>query len=51
VLGDVMPKGFNTFLLEKIPMLILLGILAGVIGGLAIGAIQMKTSSPSSVGR
>jgi hypothetical protein len=43
-----MAKGFDTSLLEKIPVLILLGILTGALGGLGIGAIQMKTSSPSS---
>ncbi len=46
-----MLKGFNTSLLEKIPVLILLGILAGALGGLGIGLIQMKTSSPFSAGR
>lgn len=46
-----MARGFPTPLLEKIPVLILLGILAGAIGGLAIGWVQMKTSSSSSAGR
>jgi hypothetical protein len=46
-----MPKGFKTSLLENIPVLILLGILAGALGGLGIGMIQMKTSSSSSAGR
>jgi len=46
-----MTKGFKTSLLEKIPVLILLGILAGAIGGLGIGMIQLKTSTPSSAGR
>ena len=43
-----MTKGFKTSLLEKVPVLILLGILAGAIGGLGIGVIQMKTSSSST---
>ena len=46
-----MTEDFKTSLLEKVPMLILLGILAGAIGGLGIGMIQMKTSTSSSVGR
>ena len=46
-----MEKGFNTSLLEKVPVLILLGILAGAIGGLGIGLIQTKTASSASVGR
>jgi hypothetical protein len=47
-----MEKAFNTSLFEKIPLLILLGILAGTIGGLGIGLIQMKSSTPSaSAGR
>jgi hypothetical protein len=46
-----MAKAFKTSLLEKLPVLILLGILAGAIGGLGVGVIQMKTSSPSSIGR
>jgi hypothetical protein len=46
-----MTKAFNTTFLEKVPVLILLGILAGAIGGLGIGMIQMKTSTSSSAGR
>ena len=46
-----MARGFRTSRLEKIPVLILLGILAGALGGLGIGMIQMKTSSASSAGR
>ena len=49
--GGVMKEGFKTSLLEKVPMLILLGILAGAIGGLGIGVIQMKTLSSSSAGK
>jgi hypothetical protein len=35
-------------LLENIPLLILLGILAGAVGGLGIGFIQLKAASSSS---
>jgi hypothetical protein len=37
-------KGF----LESIPMLVLLGLLAGAVGGLGIGLIQQKALSSSS---
>jgi hypothetical protein len=43
-----MAKAFKTSLLENISVLIVLGILAGAIGGLGIGLIQMKTASSSS---
>jgi hypothetical protein len=36
-MGGVMERAFTTSLLEKVPVLILLGILAGAIGGLGIG--------------
>jgi hypothetical protein len=35
-------------LLETLPMLLLLGLLAGAVGGLGIGMIQMKASSTST---
>ena len=35
-------------LLESIPMLILLGLLAGAVGGLGIGIIQLKAASSSA---
>lgn len=35
-------------LLESIPMLILLGLLAGAVGGLGIGVIQMRAASSAS---
>jgi hypothetical protein len=35
-------------LLESIPVLILLGLLAGAIGGLGIGMIQLKAASSST---
>jgi hypothetical protein len=47
-LGGVMAKAISSSLLEKVPVLILLGILAGAIGGLGIGLIQLKASSSSS---
>ncbi|HYU45268.1 MAG TPA: hypothetical protein VEK84_03705 [Terriglobales bacterium] len=34
---------------SSVPMLILLGLLAGAVGGLGIGLIQQKTLSSSSV--
>ena len=46
-----MKEGVKTSLLEKVPVLILLGLLAGAIGGLGIGVIQMKTLSSSSAGK
>jgi uncharacterized membrane protein len=46
-----MAKAFKTSLLENIPVLVLLGILAGAVGGLAIGMIQMKSSSSPSAAR
>jgi hypothetical protein len=35
-------------LLESIPVLILLGLLAGAVGGLGIGMIQLKAASSSA---
>jgi hypothetical protein len=35
-------------LLESIPVLVLLGVLAGAIGGLGIGLIQLKAASSSA---
>ena len=43
-----MAKYMQKSLLEKIPVLILLGILAGAVGGLGVGMIQLKTASSSS---
>lgn len=37
-------------LLESIPVLVLLGVLAGAIGGLGIGMIQLKAASSSAAG-
>ena len=46
-----MKHDFRKSLIEQIPVLVLLGILAGAIGGLGIGLIQSKNASPSSVVR
>jgi hypothetical protein len=46
-----MRMGFRTPLLEKVPMLILLGILAGALGGLVTGVIQSRPASFPSRGR
>jgi hypothetical protein len=35
-------------LLESVPVLVLLGLLAGAVGGLGIGLIQLKAASSSS---
>lgn len=35
-------------LLESIPVLIVLGLLAGAVGGLGIGMIQLKAASSSA---
>ena len=35
-------------LLESIPMLILLGLLAGAVGGLGIGLIQLRAASSAA---
>jgi hypothetical protein len=43
-MGSEMKKS----LLESVPMLVLLGLLAGAIGGLGIGVIQQKSASSSS---
>jgi hypothetical protein len=43
-----MAKYMQKSLLEKVPVLILLGILAGAVGGLGVGMIQLKAASSSS---
>jgi hypothetical protein len=35
-------------LIESLPVLLLLGLLAGAVGGLGIGLVQMKSASSSS---
>jgi hypothetical protein len=42
-----MPKKKSGFL-ESVPMLVLLGLLAGAVGGLGIGLIQQKALSSAS---
>ena len=37
-----MAKLLKNALLESVPMLVLLGLLAGAVGGLGIGLMQMK---------
>jgi hypothetical protein len=46
-----MAKSIPTSFFEQIPVLIILGILAGAVGGLGIGLVQMKTSSSAASGR
>jgi hypothetical protein len=38
-------------LIESIPVLILLGLLAGAIGGLGIGAMQLRAASSTSASK
>jgi hypothetical protein len=42
-----MSKARKKFL-ENVPVLVLLGLLAGAVGGLGIGLIQMKATSTTS---
>jgi hypothetical protein len=42
-----MPKAKKS-ILESLPVLVLLGLLAGAIGGVGIGLVQMKAASSSS---
>jgi len=47
-----MAKFVKNALLESVPMLVLLGLLAGAVGGLGIGLIQSKAaSSTTSTGK
>jgi hypothetical protein len=41
-------SGAKKSFLESIPFLILIGILAGALGGLGMGLIQLKAASSSS---
>ena len=43
-----MTKSIKSSILESIPFLILLGVLAGAVGGLGIGLFQMRQSSTTS---
>ena len=46
--GGIMSK-VKKSLLESIPVLVLLGLLAGAVGGLGIGFIQLKAASSGAV--
>jgi hypothetical protein len=46
-----MAKAIVGSLLEKVPVLILLGILAGAVGGLGIGLVMSRASTSASAGR
>jgi hypothetical protein len=47
-----MAKLVKNALLQSVPMLVLLGLLAGAVGGLGIGLIQSKgASSTASTGK
>ena len=43
-----MPRFGKKTVLESVPMLILLGLLAGAIGGLGVGLIQLKAAASSA---
>jgi hypothetical protein len=43
-----MAKLRKNALLESVPMLVLLGLLAGAVGGLGIGVIQMRAASSAA---
>ncbi len=43
-----MAKSIKSSFLESVPFLILLGVLAGAVGGLGVGLIQMRQSSTTS---
>jgi hypothetical protein len=43
-----MSKTFQSSLFENVSVLIVLAILAGAVGGLAVGLIQSKSSTPAA---
>jgi len=43
-----MAKRVKSSIMESVPVLILLGLLAGAVGGLGIGIIQLKAASSSA---
>jgi hypothetical protein len=45
-----MAKILKNALLESVPMLVLLGLLAGAVGGLGIGLIQTRAASSAVSG-
>jgi hypothetical protein len=46
--GEIKMSRKKSGFLESIPMLVLLGLLAGAVGGLGIGLIQQKALSSAS---
>ena len=44
-----MARLFKSSIAESVPVLILLGLLAGAVGGLGVGLIQLKAASSSSI--
>ena len=44
-MGNLKKRGS---LLESVPVLVLLGLLAGAVGGIGIGALQLKASSSAT---
>lgn len=44
-----MARFVKSSIAESLPILILLGLLAGAAGGLGVGLIQLKTASSSSL--
>jgi hypothetical protein len=45
-----MPRSVKNALLGSVPVLVLLGLLAGALGGLGIGLIQSKAASSTTSG-
>ncbi len=45
-----MAKFLKKSLLESVPVLLLLGLLAGAVGGLGVGLIQLRAASSSAAG-
>lgn len=43
-----MPRQVKNALLESVPMLVLLGLLAGALGGLGVGLIELKAQSSAA---
>ena len=44
-----MARFVKSSIVESLPMLILLGLLAGALGGLGVGLVQLKAASSSSI--
>jgi len=43
-----MAKSVKNALLESVPMLVLLGLLAGAVGGLGIGLLELRAASSAA---